>query len=223
MNLRHEYKQEINLSDMIALRRNLSAVMKPDIHSENGKYLVRSVYFDNIFDKALLEKINGVNRREKFRIRLYNGDTSFIRLEKKSKINGLCSKGAAPLTAEQARDIVCGRTEWMKCSEHELIRELYRKTVSQGLKAKTVVDYTREAFVYPAGNVRITLDYDIRTGSTPADFLAPDCVTLPAADCGIILEIKWDSFLPEIIADAVQLKNRRTSSFSKYAACRIYG
>ena len=223
MNFRHEYKQEIDLSDMIAVRRNLSAVMKPDIHSENGKYLVRSVYFDNIFDKALLEKINGVNRREKFRIRLYNGDTSFIRLEKKSKINGLCCKESAPLTEKQALDIVTGKTERMSDSEHELVKELYRKTVLQGLKAKTIVDYTREAFVFPAGNVRITLDYDIRTGSNTADFLSHDCVTLPAPDCGIILEIKWDSFLPEIIADAVQLKNRRTSSFSKYAACRIYG
>lgn len=223
MNFRHEYKQEIDLSDMLAVRQNLSAVMKPDIHSEDGKYLVRSVYFDNIFDKALLEKINGVNRREKFRIRLYNGDTSFIRLEKKSKINGLCCKESAPLTAEQALDIVTGKTERMSDSEHELVKELYRKTVLQGLKAKTIVDYTREAFVFPAGNVRITLDYDIRTGSNTSDFLSTDCVTLPAPDCGIILEIKWDSFLPEIIADAVQLKNRRTSSFSKYAACRIYG
>ena len=223
MNFRHEYKQEIDLSDMIALRRNLSAVMKQDAHSEDGKYLIRSVYFDNIFDKALLEKIHGVNRREKFRIRLYNGDDSFIRLEKKSKINGLCSKESAPLTREQALDIVNGDTEWMKYSEHELVKELYRKTVFQGLKAKTVVDYTREAFVYPVGNVRITLDYDIRTGNSVADFLSPDCVTLPAPDCGIILEIKWDSFLPEIISDAVQLRNRRTSSFSKYAACRIYG
>lgn len=223
LNFRHEYKQEINLSDMLALRQSLSAVMKPDEHSVDGKYLIRSVYFDNIYDTALLEKINGVNKREKFRIRLYNNDNSFIRLEKKSKINGLCSKESAPLTAEQAQKTVCGDTDWMKYSDDELIKEFRQKIICRGLEAKTIVDYTREAFVFPAGNVRITLDYNIRTGFAVQDFLSSECVTLPTEDSVIILEVKWDNFLPQVIADTVQLKNRRTCSFSKYASCRIYG
>ena len=83
MNFRHEYKHEINYSDMIALRGRLRAVMKPDENGADGKYLIRSLYFDNIADKALREKLDGVNNREKFRLRYYNKDTSFIRLEKK--------------------------------------------------------------------------------------------------------------------------------------------
>ena len=88
MKFRHEWKHEINYSDMLALRSRLQAVMVMDSHTINGKYEIRSLYFDNLQDKALLEKLNGVNMREKFRVRYYNGDTSFILLEKKSKMNG---------------------------------------------------------------------------------------------------------------------------------------
>ena len=104
-----------------------------------------------------------------------------------------------------------------------LIEELYSKQKSVGLIPKTIVDYEREPFVFAPGNVRVTLDYNIRTGITCTDFLNPDCVTVPVGDRVIILEVKWDDFLPEIIRDAVQLPDCRSSAFSKYAICRIYG
>lgn len=222
MKFRHELKHEINFSDMLALRQNLRAVAKPDEHAQNGKYHIRSLYFDNIFDKALSEKINGVNKREKFRIRFYNGDKSHIRLEKKSKINGLSCKTSALLTEKEAELISKGDYELIKNSDNPLLNEFYSKAKSDLLKPKTIVDYTREAFVYPAGNVRVTLDYEIRTGLCCTDFLNNDCTTIPVKGSPIILEIKWDEFLPTIISDAVRLKNRRSSAFSKYAACRIY-
>ena len=84
------------------------------------------------------------------------------------------------------------------------------------------MEYTRDAFTFPAGNVRVTLDYNIRTGLGSTDFLNPNCVTIPAGNPVVILEVKWDGFLPDVIKDAVQLKDRRVSAFSKYAACRIY-
>ncbi len=223
MEFRHEWKHEINFEDMQILRQRLKAVMKPDIHCIDGKYEIRSLYFDNLYDTALREKIDGVNRREKFRIRYYNGDTSFIVLEKKSKVNGLCQKREVRITAEEAQKIVDGDIQWMKDSERPLVEELYSKMHSKGLRPKTIVDYTREPFVFSAGNVRVTMDYNIRTGLHCTDFLNPQCVTVPAGDSTIILEVKWDEFLPDIIRDAVQLEGRNSSAFSKYAACRIFG
>ena len=223
MKYRHEWKHEINYSDMVVLRQRLKAVMKPDENAVNGKYFIRSLYFDNISDKALREKIDGVNCREKFRIRYYNGDTSLIHLEKKSKINGLGNKQSANLSAEEAQKIVDGDLNWMADCDRPLVQELYSKMKSQGLRPKTIVDYTREPFVFSAGNVRVTLDYDIRTGLYCTDFLNPDCITIPAGNAPIILEVKWDEFLPSVIRDIVQLESRRTAAFSKYAVCRIYG
>ena len=161
--------------------------------------------------------------REKFRIRYYNGDTSFIHLEKKSKLNGLGTKYSALLTKEQAQAIVDGRIDWMMENEDSLVQELYCKMKYQGMRPRTIVDYTREPFTYPPGNVRVTFDYNIRTGLNCVDFLDTECVTIPAGDAPIILEVKWDEYLPDIIRDAVQQPGRRVTAFSKYAQCRIYG
>ncbi len=220
---RHEVKHEISFSDMLAIRQRLRTVAQPDPNSVDGKYHIRSLYFDDISDKALREKINGVNRREKFRIRYYNGDTSFIRLEKKSKLNGMGNKQSADITAHEAQAIIDGRIDWMRTSGKPLLQELYSKMNAEGLRPKTIVDYTREPFIYRPGNVRVTLDYDIRTGLGCVDFLDTDCVTVPAGDAPMILEVKWDEFLPNVIRDAVQLEGRASSAFSKYAVCRIYG
>ena len=103
MTFRQEWKIEINTADLMALRSRLRVLMEPDEHTVNGRYLIRSLYFDTPEDRALREKIDGVNRREKFRIRYYNGDTGFLSLEKKSKLNGLCNKQTVQITIEQAQ------------------------------------------------------------------------------------------------------------------------
>lgn len=219
---RHEWKHEISLADRMVLRARLAAVCRADGHAVNGTYLVRSLYFDNPADKVLREKIDGVNRREKFRIRCYNGDLSLIHLEKKSKRGGLGTKETAELSAAEAQAVVDGELDWMMASGRPLVQELYHKMRTQGLRPRTIVDYTREPFVYGPGNVRVTLDYDIRTGLGCTDFLNSSCVTIPAGGPAAVLEVKWDAFLPDLIRDAVQLEGRRASAFSKYAACRIY-
>ena len=220
---RHEWKHEISYADLLAIRQRLRAVAESDPHAENGRYLIRSLYFDNLSDKALREKIDGVNMREKFRIRYYNGDPSVIHLEKKSKRAGLGTKYSAELTKDEAQSIVDGELDWMMASGRPLVQELYCKMRYQGLRPKTIVDYTREPFIYRPGNVRVTFDYDIRTGLSSTDFLNPACVTVPAGDAPILLEVKWDAFLPSVIRDCVQTPGRRVEAFSKYAQCRIYG
>ena len=220
---RHEWKHELNTADMLMLRPRLQAVMEPDPHAIKGRYFIRSIYFDNLDDKALREKLDGVNLREKFRIRLYNCDSSVIHLEKKSKRGGLGTKFSANLSAEEAQKIVDGDLDWMLNSDRPLVQELYCKMRYQGLRPRTIVDYTREPFIYRPGNVRVTLDYDIRTGLDCTDFLNPNAITVPAGDAPILLEVKWDEYLPDIIRDIVQIPSRHVSAFSKYAQCRIYG
>lgn len=223
MKYRHEWKYEINYGDFLILKTRLDAVMTRDIHAEGGTYQVRSLYFDNLSDKVLKEKINGVNQREKFRIRYYNGDTSLIRLEKKSKDNNLSRKESASLTLFEVEELLKGKTDWMLMREDNLIRELYAKMQCQYLRPRTIVDYLRIPYVFKPGNVRVTLDYDIRMGTDLAHFKEAGCVTIPVRDNPIILEVKWDEFLPAIIQDAVDLPARRAGAFSKYASCRQYG
>ena len=221
MKFRHEYKHQINLADIYGLRTRLSAIVKHDSNCDaDGTYFVKSLYFDNYMDKALREKIDGVNKREKFRIRYYGTDTSFIRLEKKSKINGLCNKVTCRITAEECKKIIDGDIDFMKDSEHELMRELYSKMKYQLLRPKCIVAYTRECFVYRCGNVRVTLDMNICGSNNVKEFLNPDLPFLQTYH-EAILEVKWDEYLPQIIRDCVQVKSRRSAAFSKYAAVRI--
>ena len=222
MGKRHELKHQITYSDLLTIRQRMKAVAGADANAIDGKYLIRSLYFDTPKDKALREKVDGVDNREKYRIRYYNFDTSFIRLEKKSKLNGLGEKLMAPLTAKEAQRIVDNDTDWMYDSEYGLIRELYSKMKTTGLRPKTIVDYDREPFTFIPGNVRVTLDYNIRTGLKCTDFLNPEVMTLPVPGDPIILEVKWDAYLPDIIRMAVGLDNRRVGAYSKYAACRMY-
>ncbi len=223
MDFRNEWKIEINAADLLALRSRLRVLMEPDEHAEDGRYQVRSLYFDTQADRALREKIDGVNRREKFRIRYYNGDTDYLSLEKKSKLNGLCNKQAVRITIEQAQEITNGGIPELWQNAPPLLRELCYKMKTEGLQPKAVVDYTREPFVYRPGNVRVTFDYGIRTGLRYRDFLNAGLVTVPAGDAPILMEVKWDAFLPDMIRDAIQLTGRRPAAFSKYAQCRIYG
>lgn len=219
---RHEYKFALGFGEYLSLRSRLRAVLPHDPHAgPTGEYLIRSVYFDNPNDKALREKLNGVNVREKFRIRWYNGDTSYIKLEKKSKQNGLGSKTSCLLTADELTKIFHGDTAWMKTSDRKLAVELAVKMELEGLRPRTVVDYRREPFVFPAGNVRVTLDRDIRGAEFCPDMQEYGVCTVPTVE-NALLEVKYDEFLPDIIRDVVQLDSRGAGAFSKYAACRGY-
>lgn len=223
MDYRHEWKYVISYADKMILRQRLQAVMRLDENAVDGNYLIRSLYFDTPSDMALKEKLNGVSRREKFRMRYYNQNTECIHLEKKSKLAGLGKKQSVNLTPDEVQKIINGEIEWMLHTEYELLHELYAKMRMQQLRPKTIVDYTREPFVYAPGNVRVTLDYNIRTGIRCTDFLNPDCPMIPTGDDSVILEVKWDAYLPDVIRSAVQLESRHVTAFSKYAQCRIYG
>ncbi|WP_167958850.1 polyphosphate polymerase domain-containing protein [Anaerosporobacter faecicola] len=225
LELRHEYKHHINYFDYLAMRKRLQAITKQDENvGESGTYLIRSLYFDNYQDKALREKLDGINKREKFRIRYYNDDLTYIKLEKKSKIYGLCNKQSVTIAKDECEKIIKGDLEWMAASERALLVELYAKMKYQQLRPKTIVEYTREPYIYKPGNVRITFDSKVRTGIGSTNFFDVHTPTIIANEENIIiLEVKYDHFLPEIIENCVQLKDRRTSAFSKYVACRTYG
>ncbi len=223
---RHELKYSISYADYLALRQRLRPVMKPDPHTgADGRYLIRSIYFDNYDDKALREKIDGVQKREKFRIRWYNDDLSHIQLEKKMKLNNLCLKLSAPLTEEECRTLCRGRLDWMLEHPEELVKELRCKMTLQQLRPRVVVSYLREPYIYAPGNVRVTFDSQIRTSLFHRDFLGRDLMDISAADTpgNMVLEVKYDDFLPEIIAHLLQTEGIRQQAFSKYGACRRFG
>lgn len=223
---RHELKFQISPADYFAIRQRISPLMQKDPHARSdGLYLIRSIYFDNFDDKALREKVNGVALREKFRIRYYNDDFSYITLEKKIKHNNLCLKKDTRISIEDYTSILSGKADFLSEQSPALVKELCQKMQTEMLRPKVMVSYVREPFIYPAGNVRVTFDSCIRTSLFQQDFLNSKIQDISATECpqDIVLEVKYDAFLPEIIADLLQLQDIRQQAFSKYAACRKYG
>lgn len=218
---RHELKYQISPAEYCILRQRLRTLMQPDPHAgPDGRYQITSLYFDNFADKALREKLDGLSRREKFRLRRYGEDLQYIHLEKKQKISGLCLKSSAVLDPEDCQRLLAGDQNWLANTTSELAQELAFQMQSQLLRPRTLVGYTREAYIYPAGNVRITFDFDLFTAQDPSVFLRPDPGIIPVAGGQMLMELKYDGFLPSHLADALQLGTLRVRAFSKYAACR---
>ncbi len=221
--MRHELKHIINNTDYLLLKSRLSKLFKFDKHAgAHGEYRVRSLYFDTPEDTALKDKINGVDFREKFRMRIYNGDDAYIRLEKKIRRNGLCAKQNAVLSRREAENLLAGKLDWLRERKDPLLYEFYAKMLGGRLMPKTIVEYIREPFVFPAGNVRITLDRDIRSGLYSVGFFDHGLPLADTCEAFAVLEVKYDSFIPDIVAMAVQIPDVRHTSFSKYAVCRKY-
>jgi hypothetical protein len=224
MNARHELKHSINHGEHTVLSGRLKAVLRRDDHADDaGLYRVRSLYFDTPGNRALKEKLASDDRREKFRIRTYpNQAGSPIHLEKKVKIHGLCSKSHVRITPDEFDLIVNGHFSWMASDERYLVVEFYSKLMGQMLRPKTIIEYNREPYTFPVGNVRITFDTDIRTSSRFEMFLSDNLPLLPAGDELVIMEVKYDAFLPGFIQSLIQIGNRKPIACSKYAIGRIY-
>jgi SPX domain protein involved in polyphosphate accumulation len=219
---RHELKYSISYSDYLILRPRLKTIMEPDPHTDKvGSYFIQSVYFDNYTDKALKEKVDDVQKREKFRIRWYNGSKQAMTLEKKMKIDNLCMKFGIGITENQYDRIMNSDYDWMLETNNDLLLEFYYRLRQQRLKPSVIVSYTREPFIYQMGNVRITFDSNVKTSLARHDFNY-ESPLIPASE-ELIMEVKYDAYLPGVIQDVLQLGDIRQNAFSKYMTCRRYG
>ncbi len=222
---RRELKHAITKMDCYLLRNHLRHLMVSDPHAKkDGKYLIRSIYFDNFHNKILNEKKEGYLNRDKYRVRLYDYNKNYLNFEKKSKRNNLTFKEKCRITVSEYEEIRLGNYCWMEMDERPLIQELYMQMNLYQLKPITIVDYEREAFIYKYGNVRITFDSSIKTSFRNDDLLNPNIGMAEALDPNlVILEVKYDEYLPDVIRSLLQITDRRKDAYSKYQLSRMYG
>jgi len=217
---RHEFKYYINYFEYHTLRNRLKAVLKMDkFADENGNYHIRSLYFDDIKNEALFEKQAGVLERNKYRIRIYNLEDNIIKLESKKRVGQFISKTSQIITKKEYNFIL--NNESFK-SEGLLNKFLLDKQ-TQILKPKVIVDYVREAYVSDINNIRITFDKELKTGLYKTDIFDKE---LPMIDVieepKMILEIKFDNFLPDFIKNLLQIDTNQRYAISKYTICRKF-
>lgn len=222
--LRHELKYTINQADTVYLRSVLSAMMQRDKNADQyGGYHIRSLYFDDAYDAALREKINGVFWRDKYRIRIYNCSDQVIKLERKSKRGDYTQKDAVTITRDLAEQIIACDPYGLDKLPHPLLQEMYRMMTIRKLHPVVIVDYYREAFIHPAEETRVTLDQELRSGLLSHDLFNPSIpMVSPFAGEQTILEVKYNRRLPDMIPLVLQNVPTVRSAISKYTLCRRF-
>ena len=221
---RHEYKYLCDNGQLRVEQARLESLLQPDPHAgPEGRYAVRSVYFDDLADSCLLENEDGSDPRAKYRLRIYNGSDRRISLERKAKLRGMTHKDAVLVDRETAEALLAGRIPFPRPEHSPLLRRMLTDMRLRVLEPKVIVQYTRTPFVLETGNVRITLDEQIASSQAVDRFLEgeiPLRQVLPAGQG--VLEVKWDELLPSWVGRSLQLDGLQWTAFSKYYLCRIY-
>lgn len=219
---RHELKYLISAGQLPMLQGRLRHLLRPDIHAgAAGSYRIRSLYFDDIYDRCFYENENGTDPREKFRIRIYNGSTDKITLECKRKEHGMTQKNACPLTLEQTQCLMQGKALPVIESLPPLLCKLELLRQTRRMCPVVIVEYDRIPYVYPNDNVRITLDTNICASTALSAFLETKIPRRPVMPLGQqLLEVKYDAYLPDFVYRSLQLRDLQHSTFSKYYICR---
>ena len=222
---RHELKYYITLGEYELLQRKLSLTMERDAFAKKngGEYFIRSLYFDDRDDSAFREKFSGIDERDKFRIRIYDMRDDVIKLECKHKSNGYIKKQSIGLSRKEYEKLMSGDRLFLLNRPEPFARRMYHEFAQRALKPAVIVDYTREAFVFPMEDVRVTFDKNIRTGLRSVDMFNAGIPTYPVIDdYGMVLEIKFNRFLPTYIRSLLQLEASQRSAISKYVLCRRF-
>ena len=204
------------------LAGRLKNVMSQDIHQEGDCYEIRSLYFDDLWDRCLEENEAGVDKREKYRIRIYDPRSDVIHLEIKEKNRGLTKKRACDLSREECLAIMEGELP-LNVDGRAPLNSLMLQMRCARMEPKVIIAYERTAFVHPSGNVRITFDRNIMASRCVEEFLEDRVSGMtPVLPAGMhVLEVKYDEFLPDTIAQQLEIGKLRKTAFSKYYLGRL--
>ncbi|HWI64324.1 MAG TPA: polyphosphate polymerase domain-containing protein [Symbiobacteriaceae bacterium] len=218
---RHELKFFVGPHQYHPLRQRLRHFLRPDPHAgPGGEYRITSLYFDDAADSALFEKLAGVEHRQKIRIRVYDGRDNVIMLEKKLKHGEGVGKERIRIDRRIYAAMGAGDPQPLMDAGDPLLTEVAWLMTNRLLRPKVIVDYVREAYLHPLGNVRITFDKSLRSGLTNLDLFRKMPYAPAPIDGLTILEVKYDAFLPRPVQDLLQTDSLTRQSASKYVLCR---
>lgn len=219
---RNELKYICSEGELLQIQMRIQALCQSDPHAQDGIYNIRSVYFDDPQNRYFFENEDGIDPREKFRIRIYNTSDGRITLECKEKEHAMTHKESCPLTRVQYERLLEGSLR-EDMIDHPLLQRFYIQHQQRNLQPKVIVAYERTPYVYDFGNVRITFDRNIGSSTCFQQFFDPFLPQRPILPLGKqILEVKYDELLPDFLYSAMNLGSLQQTSFSKYYLCRKF-
>ena len=221
---RNELKYLCSEADLQLLQSRVEILCQPDSHAGPlGTYNIRSVYFDDLCNRYYYENEDGIDPREKFRIRIYNHSDQKISLECKRKERGKTLKTACPLTRQQTEQLIHGEPPMVTEEIPPLLRKFAVEMKTRRLRPVVIVEYERIPYIYKNGNVRVTFDTQIASSSDVEDFFSETLSKRPVMPVGQqLLEVKFDEYLPDFIYRNLNLNRLQQTAFSKFYLCRKY-
>jgi hypothetical protein len=217
---RHKYKYLINYPELEEVKIRMKPYFKLDPHATGGEYMIRSLYFDDVWNSAYEEKEMGIYFRKKYRIRIYNCTADSIKLERKTKNGKYIFKESATLTKDEVYRILDGDYGFLLHKDNNLLREFYVECMSNFMRPRVIVDYDREPFILDEGTVRVTFDKSVRAAVGSFDIFDDTLPTLPAIPLDrLIMEVKFTEFLPQLVRELVPPGASEMVAASKYVVC----
>ena len=216
---RHELKYLISEREAELVRQRLGECADIDSHAAGGSYLIRSLYFDDIWGNAYTDKQAGTLSREKYRIRIYNYSDDYIKLELQANQGSYILKTSARINREELQRILSGDYSFLEKREG-VLQSFYLALVSEGLRPSVIVDYDRTPFVYGPGTVRVTFDEHVRSGFLSFDLFDSSIPVFETFETGkLIMEVKYTEYLPDNIKDLIEPGAAVQLAASKFVLC----
>jgi hypothetical protein len=223
---RHEVKYYITNSEYEVITKRLAPLITLDKNHINDGYLIRSLYFDDMYASALNEKLDGLYQRRKYRIRIYNNDLSKINLECKEKVGKMIIKTSEKISIANVKSMLNQDYSFLvDQGDSENIslfrKKLYARTKTHLLKPSVIVDYNREAYIMDSGTVRLTFDKHIRAGVYSTNLMNSEMTTIQVLPEDLmVFEIKYTNYLPSVIKQLIQSTKAQNCAISKFVMCK---
>lgn len=218
---RKELKYIISLGEVYQMKQKLSYVMLKDSHSKNEGYRVRSLYFDTLFDNDFEDKVDGCDKRQKIRLRIYDTNDTVVKLEMKAKEGSEQRKRSLSISRQEAERMIKGDYSFLLEHKEDLAHSLYTFMVTRCYRPKCIVEYDRLAFYKESNDIRITFDMNLRATEASFDLFNENLVLYPVEEPNeVTLEVKFNGFMFSYIKDAISYADRIQISNSKYCRAR---
>lgn len=214
---RSEFKYWISYQDSLFLQNELEKLLSYDAYSEDGFYRVKSLYFDSINNVDYMEKLAGVARRKKIRLRIYDEAEEVAKLELKQKEGIYQEKKSLLVTKEVAKQLMNEEYECLLDCSEEIAARLYTLLTLGAYHPATLIEYDRRAFVYQEYSTRITLDQNVRSSELMLDLYERDVPWNYRTQEQVILEVKYNGKLWMPIQKILAKYHLQNVSIGKYA------
>lgn len=219
--LRQEKKFMLHLEEYIRHSHRLQQILTQDAHNGAHGYLIRSLYFDSIYDTDFFEKQDGTEIRKKIRLRCYDPNAAYATLEMKQKQGAAQRKRSLKMKREDAACLIQGDYSPLLTYPEDFARECYGLMQRKCYRPKTIVEYRRKAFIAKENKTRITFDFNIVSTESNFDLFAPQLAMYPVIDCShVVLEVKYNGFLLSYIKQMLCSVEQSEISISKYCMAR---